>query len=207
MKINSILLENSSHQTIANPEAYRYSGHKATLQPLFNADTVLLLVGGIGITAGLGFVQEFTSTSLAKGETPGAQSGVMKKASRLILAWSAKEMALIEHVKSNFLPQDVDNAIVECSIFHTGSGCSAQKAEHMGDESYELHSSRPRTVAGVTEGRMNVRSVVRSSVEAGLQTAVIVCGPGRMVDEATREVVNCVRDGMKVDLIEETYGW
>jgi len=82
-----------------------YAGHRATLQPLFLADTVLLLIGGIGITNALGFVQEYTTAKLHGGASPGKS---MKKATRFILAWSARETALIEHVKQNFLVEQDD---------------------------------------------------------------------------------------------------
>ncbi|PQE27606.1 ferric reductase like transmembrane component protein [Rutstroemia sp. NJR-2017a BBW] len=82
-----------------------YAGHKATLQSFYNADTILLLVGGIGITTALGFVQEYTNARLQKGETTEKKNGIMKNATRFILAWSAREISLIEHVKSNLLAQ------------------------------------------------------------------------------------------------------
>ncbi|KFY94343.1 hypothetical protein V500_03316 [Pseudogymnoascus sp. VKM F-4518 (FW-2643)] len=85
-----------------------YAGHRATLQPLFIADTVLCVVGGIGITNILGFVQEYSNANLRGGERTGNSQRSMKKAKRFILAWSARETALIEHssncVKSDMLP-------------------------------------------------------------------------------------------------------
>ena len=82
-----------------------YGGHRATFQQLFVAETIICLVGGIGITNALGFVQEYMSANLQRGESLGKRHGIMKKAKRFVLAWSAKEMALIEHVKQNFLVQ------------------------------------------------------------------------------------------------------
>jgi hypothetical protein len=54
---------------------------------------------------------------------------------------------------------------------------------------------------------MDIGTVIRSSLEVGHQTTVLVCGPGGMADEATRQVVNCVKDGFGVDLIEEAFAW
>jgi hypothetical protein len=49
--------------------------------------------------------------------------------------------------------------------------------------------------------------VIISSLELGHQMTVLVCGPGNMSDEATRQIVKCVKEGFKVDLVEEAYAW
>ena len=49
--------------------------------------------------------------------------------------------------------------------------------------------------------------MIRSFVEKGHQMTVLVCGPGSMADEATRQVVSCVKDGFRVNLVEEAYAW
>ncbi|KAF8848120.1 hypothetical protein BDZ45DRAFT_681442 [Acephala macrosclerotiorum] len=195
-----------------------YAGHQATLQPLFLADTVLCLVGGIGITNALGFVQEYASRVRGEvgdesrsGRNSGSR-GVMKKAKRFILAWSAREMGLIEHVKRNFL-LDVDG--IEYSFFCTGDSSSSSPLSSdtpnldtypSNDESQKDESLTIGT-ATLTRGRMDIGTVIRSSLEAGLQTTVLVCGPGNMADEATKEVVGCVKEGWSVDLVEEAFAW
>ena len=97
-----------------------YAGHRATLQPLLVADTVLCLVGGIGITNALGYVQEYTSTNLHSGESSGKRQG-MSNAKRFILVWSAKGKALIEHVRNNFLAQKDHVEGIEYEFWCTGS--------------------------------------------------------------------------------------
>jgi hypothetical protein len=185
-----------------------YAGHGATLQPLFDADIVLCLVGGIGITHVLGFVQEYKSANLQRGEGSG-KSGITKKATRFILAWSTREMALIEHVKQNFLVQKDDVEGIEYSFWCTGaSNTAVQKLDSINDESQKAERLAPgTTAAAVTTGRMDIGTVIRSSLEEGHQTTVLVCGPGNMADEATKQVVNCVKDGFRVDVVEEAYAW
>lgn len=197
-----------------------YAGHRATLQQLFVTDTVLCLVGGIGITNALGYVQEyFTRGANANPETTekkkkksGGRGGIiMKNTTRFILAWSAREMALIEHVKQNFLAQEEDDVKgMEYSLWCTGSPPPSspnntdtqKKLDILNDEKSQ------RDLRGVvSQGRMNIGAVIRSSLEVGHHTTVMVCGPGSMADEATRQVVNCVKDGFRVDLIEESYAW
>lgn len=180
-----------------------YAGHNATLHPLLTADTVLCLVGGLGITNALGFVQEYVGgASSLEGETGSKSRGVMKRATRFILAWSAKEIEFIDYVKKNFL---VDSRGVECLFWHTGSSEGAMQMSESSKEGVAqyMESNGPT----VTTGRMHIASVIRSSLEAGRQTTVLVCGPGQMADEARRQVVNCVKDGFSVDLIEEAFAW
>lgn len=222
-----------------------YAGHRATLQQLFVTETVLCLVGGIGITNALGYVQEYTSAnaknldgrkgdeSTGTGTTEKKKSGrggvgttLMKNTTRFILAWSAREIGLIEHVKKNFLLQeDDDNDVkgMEYSLWCTGpllpssnNTDTQQKLDSLNNERSQRDlsprrssptSSAAAVAVVVRQGRMDIGTVIRSSLEVGHHTTVLVCGPGSMADEATRQVVNCVKDGFKVDLIEESYAW
>jgi predicted ferric reductase len=177
-----------------------YAGHTSTLQPLLATDTVLCLVGGIGITNALGFIQEYTSTHSRGGESAGRKSkGVMRQAKRFILAWSAREMSLIDHVKQTFL---IGSEGVEFSFWCTGDIPAGQK-EPVDD----AETRRTTAEAPPTRGRMDIGSVIRSSVETGHHTTVLVCGPGAMADEAAKEVVKCVKNGSHVDIVEEAYAW
>ena len=132
----------------------------------------------------------------------------MKKAIRFILAWSVREMALLEHVRQNFLNQKDDVEGMEYSFWCTGPfNTVAQKLNSIDDESQKAKRSSSRATAAVTVGRMDAGTVIRSSLEAGHQTTVLVCGPGSMADEATRQIVSCVKEGFRVDLIEEVFAW
>lgn len=182
-----------------------HAGHRATLQSLWVADTVLCLAGGIGITNALGFIQEFANLSHHGGEAAVRGRGIMRNTKRFILAWSARESGLIEHVKRNFL---VDVEGIEYSFWHTGtSAIATQTGDSLHDDNEKSENLVSATIEGYTAGRMDIGSVIRSSVEPGHQTTVLVCGPGHMADEATQQVVNCLKDGHKIDLIEEAYAW
>ncbi|GKT40313.1 ferric/cupric reductase transmembrane component B [Colletotrichum spaethianum] len=167
-----------------------YAGHRATHQSLLVADTVLCVIGGIGITGALGFIQQYAKSWVGEASN---------KAKRFVLVWSAREMSVIEHVRRNFLDKAPG---VECSFYCTGASsddASGQKEHTSGDAD--------ATVAGVTLGRMDVGAVIRSHLEKNHHTAVLVCGPGQMADEAVVHVVNGVKDGFKVDVIEEAFAW
>ena len=185
-----------------------YGGNQATLQPLSIADTVLCLVGGIGITNALGFIQEYTSATLHRGENQSRSHGIMKRAKRFIFAWSAREMALTEFVKEHFLAGINDVEGVECSFWCTGLSNTAVKeldffdGKGLGPDSLPLGRK-----ATVKVGRMDIDFTIRSSLEVNRHTTILVCGPDAMGDEATRHVVDCVKDGFRVELIEESYAW
>ncbi|KAK4234075.1 fcd1ed96-f99e-4d28-9e70-49d2afc1fed5 [Achaetomium macrosporum] len=187
-----------------------YAGHRATLHPLYTTDTILCIAGGIGITHILGVIQEFEAARVRRergGETQGKTRRNEIGANRFVLAWSAREMALIEHVKKDFL---ADAEGVECLFWCTGSSNRTATVESLqeGDEGHKSDSSvTAEMTGGVKLGRMNIESVLRASAEHGRQTAVLVCAPGAMVDEVTRQVVKCVRDGLRVDLVEEAFAW
>jgi hypothetical protein len=192
-----------------------YAGHRATLYPLYAADTILCIAGGIGITHILGVIQEYEAARARRekgGETQGKKGRNVMGASRFVLAWSAREMALIERVRKDFLA-DVEG--VECLFWSTGddSGRRTATAESSSqeegvDEGQKSDGSlTAQRTGGVTRGRMNIEYVLRASAETGRQTAVLVCAPGGMVDEVTRQVVKCVRDGLRVDLVEEAFAW
>ena len=117
-------------------------------------------------------------------------------------------MALIEYVKENFLIgiDSIDG--IECSFWCTDSlSTTAKELDSINDKKGKSDNSALGTTATVAAGRMDVGAVIRSSLEVGYQTTVLVCGPGAMGDETTRHVVNCLKGGFKVEQIEETYTW
>lgn len=184
-----------------------YGGHRAKLLPLYTADTILCLVGGIGITNALGYVQEYANAGNRRRRAGGgddadsASRGIMKRASRLIIAWTAREMALIRHVERSFLAE-VEG--VEYAFWCTGSAAAGGETGPVGNGGGTTVAGKP---AAVGAGRMDLRAVIRSAAGDGNQTAVMLCGPGGMADEATREVIDCLKDGFAVRLVVEPFAW
>ncbi|KAK8084468.1 hypothetical protein PG997_005739 [Apiospora hydei] len=188
-----------------------YAGHAVAHQALLATDTVICVIGGIGITNALGFVQAYHHASRVRGghvregeatlRHKGGR-GIMQHTNRFILAWSARELPLIEHVKRNFL-HGVEG--IEYMFWCTGSPSASAPSPEPKDEGVVLEPT-PTTLA-IREGRMDTGRVIRAAIEIGRHTTVISCGPGAMTDEVRGHVVTCVRDGFKVDLIEEAYAW
>ncbi|KAK3906129.1 fcd1ed96-f99e-4d28-9e70-49d2afc1fed5 [Staphylotrichum tortipilum] len=187
-----------------------YAGHRATLSPLYTADTVLCVAGGIGITHILGVVQEYRAQVARKSGAGGeggrgaeATSRTAITAKRFVLAWSARERALVEFVRCEFLAQAADEG-VEC-LFWCTDPAEVGKIAPAGGEADDTKPSPVETV--VNSGRMDIASVLRNYAEAGHQTAVLVCAPGGMADAVTREAVKCIGDGLRVELVEEAFAW
>ncbi|KAF6833117.1 ferric-chelate reductase [Colletotrichum musicola] len=175
-----------------------YAGHRARLQPLCEAETVLCIVGGIGITGVLGLIQQYANMARTDGESVARSRGVLCKTRRFILAWSSRDSSVIDHVRWRFLD---DAPGFECAFWCTeGIGSETAPKDDRGYEGYA-------TTTGIHLGRMNIGVVIKSCLDRNSRTTVMVCGPGRMADEATKYVVNCVRDGFPVDLIEESFAW
>ncbi|KAG9570566.1 hypothetical protein KCU71_g1596, partial [Aureobasidium melanogenum] len=170
-----------------------YGGHHTTLLPLKTADTILCVAGGIGITSCMSFLQQYVNES--RSIEPASKS-LISCATRFVLAWSAREEALIQHVSSSLLPDpaaELQQKHLEYQLWCTGE----QSSQDMGiEQGIDLQ-----------RGRMNVGEVVRSVAEKGKKVVVVVCAPGGMSDEVREAVVGCLRDGMPVDLIEETFAW
>ncbi|KAG9700746.1 hypothetical protein KCU95_g2643, partial [Aureobasidium melanogenum] len=170
-----------------------YGGHHTTLLPLKTADTILCVAGGIGITSCMSFLQQYIIES--RSFEP-ASKPLMSCAARFVLAWSAREEALIQHVSTSLLPDptaEPQNKHLEYHFWCTGEQSSQDKGLEQGIK--------------LQRGRMNVGEVVRSVSEKGKRVVVVVCAPGGMSDEVREAVVGCLRDGISVDLIEEAFAW
>lgn len=147
-------------------------GHAANMA---HADLILLMGGGIGITALLGYVQFFCDERRA--------SGTHLKATRLVLAWSYREVEFAKIVRG-MLPSDAEAFGVELRW-----RCTGEKGEEGG------------------EGRMDVGEVLGSEMQGVKRLAVLVCAPGGMADDIRRGVASRAGGGTVVDYFEESFAW
>ncbi|THW06293.1 hypothetical protein D6D26_01637 [Aureobasidium pullulans] len=170
-----------------------YGGHRTALSPLKTADTIMCIAGGIGITSSMSFLQQYVNES----RSLPASGTLMGCATNFVLAWSAREEALLRHVSSSLLP-DATTALAQNRHLEYRFWCTGENGSQ--DKGLEQGSNLQR-------GRMNIEHVVRSVAEKGRRVVVIVCAPGGMSDEVREAVVGCLRDGMPVDIIEEAFAW
>ncbi|TLS30911.1 hypothetical protein PpBr36_02590 [Pyricularia pennisetigena] len=175
-----------------------YGGHRANIKPFMAAETVLCILGGIGVTSALGFLQSFVESRGRDGRAAQGDQTLMKKTTRFVFAWSAREAGLIQYVKDNYLAR-VDG--VEYRLWCTGSVGDAEQAK----ASTEDGPAKPDVAS--EPGRMDINAVLQDSLEVGVAATVMCCGPGGMLDETTRHVARYLGEGYKVTLVEELYTW
>ncbi|TLD17787.1 uncharacterized protein PgNI_02129 [Pyricularia grisea] len=174
-----------------------YGGHRANLNPFVAAETVLCILGGIGVTSALGFLQSYVE-SRGDGQPAQGDKRLMKKTTRFIFAWSAREAGLIQYVKDNYLT-DVEG--VEYRLWCTGPVEGAEQPEG------SAKTVSGKTDVSATSGRMDIGAVLQDSLEEGVSTTVMCCGPGGMLDETTSQVSRYLGQGYKVKMVEELYTW
>jgi predicted ferric reductase len=139
-------------------------GHATTLQ---HADRVLCIGGGVGITALTGYVQQYTT----------ARRCGKPAASRLLLAWTAREPGLVGVVQ-DMIPKDAGDHGVQLMLDCTAEG-----------------------------NRLNIADLVATEAAGTQRLAVVVCGPASMADEVRRQVVANLGKGAKIDLHVESFTW
>jgi predicted ferric reductase len=145
---------------------------------LQNADTILAIAGGIGITSILGYLELYLSSNSQNTTKKG-------KTTRFVLFWTAREESLINAIRSQI--GDIESLRgkgVEIKIVCTENG----------EERLNV-----RDVVG---------RQVESEGLNGRRVCVVCCGPGALADGVRGAVVGCVgKRGVSVDLVEEAFCW
>ena len=206
-----------------------YGGlHPPTRAILQHADKVICIAGGIGITFAAGFAKQFArersrSTLSTKQIRHGA---LFPQCKQFLLAWTVREVELLGHVRDRMLPElddgGLDDGSMKYKFWLTGGGGdtatrSGPSAPAATDEYTTISSEKnaqatahaDRLVTMQSGHRMNVGDViaVESTVGLDVRIAVLVCGPGSLSDEVRYQVACRARQGVLVDLIEETFSW
>jgi predicted ferric reductase len=147
------------------------------LMKFHNADTILAIAGGIGITSILGYLQLYLSEK---------EKGVRHMPSRFILFWTAREESLITAVSSQ--TGDVEELRakgVEVTVVCTGIGDGERAdVQQLVSREVESEGSKGRSVCVISCGPGALADGVRKSV-------VGVVG----------------KNGVRVDLVEEAFCW
>ena len=190
-----------------------YGGHTASHQSLKQADKVLCIAGGIGITWAAGFAKQF---SLEQFSRSAQEKGLtMPRAKRFVLAWSVRERGLLEHVQQHLLPDlaasGLDDGSMSYRFWLTGEDGGVhegmRKSEYgQGKQAPEVGKSE-ELVSTAVGRRMDVETLISSFMENGKRHAVLVCGPGGLADAVRSNTVACSEKGYFVDLVEEPFAW
>ena len=150
-------------------------------QPFHTYENVLFIVGGTGIAVPLSYLAKL----LEKGS----------RTTSLKIIWAVREHEfLVDSINSDFRGF-LENEKLDLTAYVT------RDAEGKEDE-----RARFRVCHGRPDVYAEVEEAARDSRDRRL--AVVACGPGQMVDDARRAVVNMLGKGYsKIEYFEESFNW
>jgi hypothetical protein len=144
-----------------------------------DADTIIAIAGGIGITGILGYLHHYL-----KNRTHFTKKS---KATRFLLFWVAKEESLITAIRSQL--------------------CDLELLKTQGGEIDIVFTGIDEDVGNRPDVRGILRERVLGEGLVGRKVCVVSCVPGGMADTVRAAVVSCVREkGVCVELVEEAFG-
>ncbi|KFY04042.1 hypothetical protein V490_00012 [Pseudogymnoascus sp. VKM F-3557] len=171
--------------------------------PLHHFENIILLAGGTGIAGALPYLNEHIAR-LAQGTTV---------THSITLVWAAKQAAMIHDLAVRELATVLKREDVKVTFHATSNRKFGRMGGNVNDTATEVKDDLAVEVR-VNYGRPDVRGkvleVVQEVREAGSQggrIAVLVCGPAGMADEARGAVHVALKSGVRVEYIEETFGW
>jgi ferredoxin-NADP reductase len=154
-------------------------------QPLHIYETQVLIAGGVGITAILGYLQAFVDSPRTT------------KTKRMIIVWSAREADFIRTVAGSLLSNLPENVNLQLH-------CTGDKASEL-DAKYTVAHARPQ-LSNVVKSNVE-------ALPAGERIAFLVSGSGSISDEVRQAVVECIGtsaeqvDGDRVNFFDEVFAW
>lgn len=158
--------------------------------PVLSYHTIIFIAGGSGIAAILPYLQQYL---LRPKSYP---------TKRIHLIWAARQQTLVRDVLDHELAPVALNPAVHLDLYVTGSSPKVLK-----DETVALN--RFDDDIGMRYARPSIPTLLPKEVrEAGGSTAVLVCGPAQMADDARKAAVEAVAEGYEgLGYFEEYFGW
>ena len=165
-------------------------GPYGVTHPVLSYHTIIFIAGGSGIAAILPYLQQFL---LNPSSYP---------TKRIHLIWAARQQTFVRDVLDHELAPAAIHPAVRLDLYVTGTSPKPIKDEMVAldrfDEDIGMRYARPAIPALLPK---EVR-------EAGGSTAVMVCGPSQMADDARKASVDAVAEGYAgLGYFEEYFGW
>lgn len=174
-------------------------GPYGTSFPIERYETVLLVAGGIGITAILSYALEMKRKGTDQ---------------HVILYWMVREASSMKWVKEQ-LDEITESGLIEINIFITGED-SKEKTEE-GESSTSLSELSDKEITGISAPRYTLKRNTRPDMEevvaqtvqtAEGSVAVVSCGPAALADACRAAVTENVDKGKgRVDYFEDAFSW
>ncbi|EXJ65266.1 hypothetical protein A1O7_01607 [Cladophialophora yegresii CBS 114405] len=224
----ALLKAQSPTSTIATMVEGPYGGLELPTRAILqHADRIICIAGGIGITYAASFARQFAHerARLNPSSPKDAAKTLFPRCKQFTLAWTVREPELFQYVRRDLLPDLSEGGLDDESmryrfwITRTRAGeevpdtTSATRApavdilpNKISEATAETHAED--LVTTVSGHRMDVAQVIAvESTVSDSRIAVLVCGPGGLADEVRFQVARTARQGVLVDLIEETFSW
>lgn len=157
---------------------------------IHNYDNVLYITGGTGISAAACYLTDHVYRS--------SKSPPDTRTKNITLLWTARQAELIQHVASHELAPILKLNEVRTSFFATSGHESLAPSE------IQITRHKPDITEYIR------RYVANAALESipGVRTAILVCGPAAMADEARAAIQGLLNEGRRgVYYFEEAYGW
>jgi NAD(P)H-flavin reductase len=183
-------------------------------------DTVLLIAGGLGITAMIPYLREYIRRSSVT--TQSANTTVRTR--RITLAWADRHRAFFHKIIDDDLADVAQCAYIEIRLYCTlaesiGSSSSSSFMDTSVPPKFvDLEqSSKDRQPEGqhvrvIHHRRPDVRTIVKTESnrahEGAEAMAILVCGPAEMADSARAATVQAMRSGVRgIEYLEDVFSW
>ncbi|KAK9236986.1 ferric reductase NAD binding domain-containing protein [Lipomyces kononenkoae] len=167
--------------------------------PIARYETVLLIAGGIGITAVISYALDLKRRNTQQ---------------HVILYWMVREQSSLSWVQDQ-LQELTEGGLIEINIYITGETEGIKEKIQSASENTSISDFSEKNQAVVSPVQMNynqrpeIRSVVGDTVQnAEGSVAVVSCGPGSLADECRKAVADNVDKGKwRVDYFEDAFSW
>ncbi|KAK9480964.1 ferric reductase NAD binding domain-containing protein [Lipomyces japonicus] len=164
-------------------------------------ETVLLIAGGIGITAIMSYALDLKRRNTQQ---------------HVILHWMVREQAALKWVKEQ-LDEISQDGVFEIHIYVTGENSRIIEEKNINDSNSEGIQSRSDSLTEKSNAnipiifnqRPNLNSVVTETVRnASGSVALVSCGPADLADNCRKAAVENVDKGVGVvDYFEHAFSW
>ena len=164
--------------------------------PVWNYDSMLMIVGGTGIASAVPYLHDHLRRS------PDGDNNRSKDRTRLQdieLIWTTKQTAFIGNVAHRELNPLLDRPDFKASFYSTGDlAYSPRNLDDLG--------------CSITPERPNLRSIIMSRAcdasSAGTSLMIFVCGPSSMANEARKAAQLAMQHGYRgLKYTEDSFTW
>ncbi len=213
LTLHSAITINPAH-TVSTLTEGPYGHISAPTKALLrHSDKVLCIAGGIGITFAASFAKQFAQERMSS-RSP-EKRALFPRTKSLVLAWTVREVGLLEHISGRVLPDlgtgELDDGSLRYRFWLTSGGNNTtSSASSQANEKWPEVITGPEKLVSMEAGhRMDVAEMIalETAVDQDTRVTVLVCGPGGLSDEVRYQVARRARQGVLIDLIEETFSW